>query len=199
MEVGPLAIEAVDAAAETITMAFRHDPVWNVALVAADGSEGHLLPYWRLYVEGARRYDTVFASADAGAVSVWIHPEDPSCRMTRRPRCANWPSARSVRANDCALRALGPFRRAPSHQEAHAYLSLLATRPATPLMPFQQVRAPGWTGRIADAIRHAATAIAIVCTSGRSRLGLRLVSARMVGRAWKRAVYGEGCTCVGLL
>jgi hypothetical protein len=74
MEVRPLAIDAVDAAAETIAMAFRHDPVWSVALKAADGSEDHLLPYWRLYVEGARRYDTVFASAEAGTVSVWIPP-----------------------------------------------------------------------------------------------------------------------------
>jgi hypothetical protein len=66
--------DGLAAATETITLALRHDTVWGVALGVVDGSEDHLDPFWRLYVEGARRYDVVFASADAGTVSVWIPP-----------------------------------------------------------------------------------------------------------------------------
>src|ERR1700712_1028727 len=75
MHVRPVANEDLAAAAtETITLAFRRDPVWGVALGVGDGSEEHLQPFWRFYVDGARRYDTVFTSADAGTVSVWIPP-----------------------------------------------------------------------------------------------------------------------------
>jgi GNAT superfamily N-acetyltransferase len=131
MEVRPLAIEGVDAAAETITMAFQHDPVWSVALKAADGSGDHLLPYWRLFVEGGRRYDTVFASADAGTVSVWIPPGGTELSDDQE-----------AAQRELAERTLGPaqaaalfelwdrFEEHHPHQEPHAYLSLLATRPA---------------------------------------------------------------------
>jgi len=130
MEVRPIALDDVDDVTETIALAFRNDPVWGVALAAANGSHDHLLPYWQIYVEGARRYDTVFASADAGTVSVWIPPGGNE--LTEKQE-------RALR--DIAERALGPTQTAAlvelwdrfdehrSRQERHGYLSLLATRP----------------------------------------------------------------------
>jgi len=74
MDVRPLTMEGVAAATETIARAFLHDPVWGVALGVNGASDDFLLPYWRTYVEGARRYDTAFASEAAGTVSIWIPP-----------------------------------------------------------------------------------------------------------------------------
>jgi len=74
IEVQPIALDEVDAAVETITLAFQTDPVWRVALESPDGATDHLRPYWRFYIEGARRYDSVWASPGAGTVSVWIPP-----------------------------------------------------------------------------------------------------------------------------
>ena len=59
---------------ETLTLAFLHDPVWSVALARPDGSTAHHAAFWRLYVEGALRYSTVFMIDDASAVSVWVPP-----------------------------------------------------------------------------------------------------------------------------
>jgi len=129
MEIRPLTAADVDAATETIALAFDNDPVWSVALRAAQGEE-HIRPYWRAYVEGARRYDTVFASEDAGTVSVWIPPGGTELSGDQE-----------VELRDLVERALDP-RRAEAlfelwdrfdehhpHHEPHAYLSLLATRP----------------------------------------------------------------------
>lgn len=75
MEVRPIAADGVDGASETLAQAFRHDPVWGVSLAVEGGSEDHLLSFWRFYVEGARRYDTAFATDGAATVSVWIPPD----------------------------------------------------------------------------------------------------------------------------
>lgn len=130
MDVHVLPGEELDAATETIAMAFRRDPVWSVALAAADGSEGHLPRCWRLYIEGAQRYATAFASEGAGTVSVWIPPGGTELS-----------DEQEVAMLDVVERALDPERVAAlvelwdrfdehhPHDEPHAYLSLLATRP----------------------------------------------------------------------
>jgi GNAT superfamily N-acetyltransferase len=130
MDVRPLTMEGVGAATETIARAFLHDPVWGVAL-GVDGASGDfLLPYWRVYVEGARRYDTAFASEAAGTVSVWIPPGGTELADDQE-----------VELRELVGRALGPaqakalfelwdrFDEHHPRQEPHAYLSLLATRP----------------------------------------------------------------------
>jgi len=58
----------VNAAVETIALAFQNDPVWAVALGRDDGDADRVHPYWvhpywQLYVEGALRHGTVFISA----------------------------------------------------------------------------------------------------------------------------------------
>jgi GNAT superfamily N-acetyltransferase len=104
--------------------------VWGVALQGLHGETGHLRPYWRHYIDGGRRYDTVFASAGAGIVSVWIPPGGTEVSEEQE-----------ATLRELALAALGPvrsqalfdlwdrFEEHHPHSEPHAYLSLLATRP----------------------------------------------------------------------
>lgn len=131
MEVAPLAAEGVDAASETLATAFRHDPVWGVALEADDGSEAHLLAYWRTYVEGALRYDTVFAGAGAGTVSVWIPPG--GSELSDEQEAVLRELAASALSPSRAAALFELWDRFDDHHpdgEPYAYLSLLATRPS---------------------------------------------------------------------
>jgi GNAT superfamily N-acetyltransferase len=131
MDVRPAGPDDIDAVVETITLAFRHDPVWGPALVAADNGEKHLRPYWRVYVAGALRHDTVFVSGDNATASVWIPPGEtelsPEDESELRELVAD--ALEPERAN--ALHELWE-RFEDNHRcdEPHAYLSLLATRPA---------------------------------------------------------------------
>ena len=74
IRVHPASPEDVDDAVATITAAFSADPVWQPALEAPDGSTEHVAVFWRFFVEGARRYDSVWVSDGARTVSVWIPP-----------------------------------------------------------------------------------------------------------------------------
>jgi GNAT superfamily N-acetyltransferase len=130
MQVEPIGDDDVEAATATITSAFRDDPVWRVALESPNATTEHLHAFWRFYVEGGRRYDTVFATRAAGTVSVWIPPGGTEVSEEQE-----------ALLRDLAREALGPARstalfelwdRFEEHHpdtEPHAYLSLLATRP----------------------------------------------------------------------
>src|SRR3954452_15424788 len=74
MDVHRVTAEEVDAAAGTISRAFRGDPVWGTALGVGDASDADLRAFWRFYVEGARRHGTAFTGLDAVTVSTWIPP-----------------------------------------------------------------------------------------------------------------------------
>jgi len=131
MEVRPIAADGVDGASETIAQAFRHDPVWGVALAVDGGSEDHLLPFWRFYVEGARRYDTVFATDGAATVSVWIPPDGTEMSEDADGSIRELVGRTLSPTSATALAELWQrFERNHPHDEPHAYLSLLATRPA---------------------------------------------------------------------
>lgn len=115
---------------ETIRLAFLGDPVWSVALARPDGSTAHHGPYWRLYVEGALRYSTIFTLEDGAAVSVWIPPGGTDLSAAQETDLE-----RLVRASLEPTAAEAMFelfaRFAANHPtaESHAYLSLLATHP----------------------------------------------------------------------
>jgi GNAT superfamily N-acetyltransferase len=131
VNVQPVGEDMVEPAAETIAQAFRTDPVWGPALGSVDGSTDHLRPYWRHYIEGARRYDTVFATTGARTVSVWIPPGGTELSEEQE-----------AGMRELALDSLGPERAAALFElwecfeanlpqvEPYAYLSLLATHPA---------------------------------------------------------------------
>ena len=120
----------VDRVTETIRLAFLGDPVWSIALARLDGSTVHLDGYWRLYVEGALRYSTVFMTEDASAVSVWVPPDGTELSEAQEAALEQ-----VIRTNlePKTVRALFELwdRFGANHprQEPHAYLSLLATHP----------------------------------------------------------------------
>lgn len=120
----------VDAATETVRLAFERDPVWSVALSRPDGRDDHLLPYWRRFIEGAMRYGTVFVTENADAVSVWLPPGGTELS-----------DEQYVDQRALAIEALGPqradalfelwnrFESTHPDPEPHYYLSLLGTHP----------------------------------------------------------------------
>jgi GNAT superfamily N-acetyltransferase len=120
----------VDAVTETITLAFRDDPVWGPALRRPDGRSDHCAPFWRLWVEGALRYSTVFMADDASTVAVWIPPggtdltDDQEHAVVALLRASLEPEM--VQAYDELWER---FEAAHPHATPHMYLSLLATRP----------------------------------------------------------------------
>jgi GNAT superfamily N-acetyltransferase len=74
MESRPAQPDEADLVAECLHLAFASDPVWGLALGRADGSTDHHHEYWRLFIDGAMRYGTVFMTAGGEAVSVWLPP-----------------------------------------------------------------------------------------------------------------------------
>jgi GNAT superfamily N-acetyltransferase len=120
----------VAAVAETIATAFLHDPVWGVALDPGDGSTQHLRPYWTQYVTGALRYDTVFIGERARTASVWIPPGE--AELSDEQEAETRQLARDALGPDLASALFELWERfddSHPHDEAHAYLSLLATHP----------------------------------------------------------------------
>jgi ribosomal protein S18 acetylase RimI-like enzyme len=130
VQVRPIQATEVDAAALTLALAFRHDPVWGIALELPDASDQHLVPYWRQYVEGARRYETAFVSTDAGTVSMWIPPGGAELSDDQEAALRELAAQTFDHEQASALCELWErFDQHRPHEEPHAYLSLLATRP----------------------------------------------------------------------
>jgi GNAT superfamily N-acetyltransferase len=120
----------VAACVETITLAFRHDPVWSVALRTGNESDAHVRPFWRLYVEGGLRHGTVFITADAATTSIWIPPGEVELSAEQETAMRNLVEAALEPARASALfELLDRFDDRHPHDEPHAYLSMLATRP----------------------------------------------------------------------
>jgi GNAT superfamily N-acetyltransferase len=130
MDVHRVRADELDAAVDTIALAFRADPVWQVALGGLGGREVQLRRYWRFYVEGAHRYDTAFAGPGAGTVSTWIPPGGTELSEEQETELRLLVEQLLSPAQASALFELwARFDDNHPHQESHAYLSLLATRP----------------------------------------------------------------------
>lgn len=130
MEVHRVTTDELDAAVDTIALAFHKDPVWHVALAGAGGAEVQLRRFWRFYVEGARRYDTAFASVGAGTVSIWIPPGGTELSEQQEADIRLLVEQTLPPAQVAALFELWErFDDNHPHHEPHAFLSLLATRP----------------------------------------------------------------------
>jgi len=123
-------VDDVDTVTATIKLAFLADPVWGVALSGVDGSTAHLDQYWRLFVEGALRYSTVFMTDDAAAVSVWVPPDGTELSDTQLLALEDVVHTNLEPARVDALHELwGRFDGNHPRHEPHAYLSLLAAHP----------------------------------------------------------------------
>jgi ribosomal protein S18 acetylase RimI-like enzyme len=118
----------LDRATETITLAFREDPVWGVALARPDGTTDHHAPYWRMFVDGAHDQGGVWLLDDGAAVAVWIPPggRELSESDVEMLKVYNAATLGAEGARD--MHEL--YERFEGHglgEEPFAYLSLLAT------------------------------------------------------------------------
>jgi ribosomal protein S18 acetylase RimI-like enzyme len=121
----------LDRVTECISLAFATDPVWAVALGRPDGLTDHHLAYWRLFVEGASRYGTVFMTDGGEAVSVWLPPDGTELTDRLSVQLDRLLDESLTPGGAAAMRQLYErFEASRAAQPTHAYLSLLATHPA---------------------------------------------------------------------
>ena len=120
----------VDAVTDTITLAFRDDPIWSIALERPDGRTEHTRRFWQLFVEGAVRYSTVFLADDASTVAVWLPPGAKDLTDEQEVELDELIAANLAPAKVQAYRDLWDrFESAHPRTTPHMYLSLLATHP----------------------------------------------------------------------
>jgi GNAT superfamily N-acetyltransferase len=120
--------EELDALAETLTLAFREDPVWSWGFSVREcGLEG-MRAAWRLYLRSALGYDWVWRTEDGAAVALWIPPRKPDLLAKDEQRFE--PLMREA-LGPGAERLFAAFERFEEARpsEPHYYLSLLGTHP----------------------------------------------------------------------
>lgn len=119
----------IDSIAACIAHAFATDPIWSIALARDDGRIDHHQPYWRLFVEGAMRFDTVHQWDSGAAVSVWVPPNEseltPELAATLEGLLEQWLDNDGVSAMNELYERFETAR--GSAPQGHAYLALLAT------------------------------------------------------------------------
>jgi GNAT superfamily N-acetyltransferase len=120
--------EELDALTETLTLAFREDPVWSWGFAVRErGLEG-MRAAWRLYLHSALDYDWVWCTDDTAAVALWIPPGEPDLAPDDEERFE--PLMREALGAD-AEPLFAAFERFEEARpaEPHYYLSLLGTHP----------------------------------------------------------------------
>ena len=128
MDPRPATTADVDVATRIISAAFATDPVWEVALRRADGRTDHHPPYWRLFVEGALRFGTVFLADEASAVSIWLPPGADELSPDGSAALEDLLERSLDPADVAAIHALyARFEASRARLGPHYYLSLLAT------------------------------------------------------------------------
>jgi GNAT superfamily N-acetyltransferase len=114
---------------EIITLAFAKDPLWSRALRRADGRTDHQAVFWRLFVEGALRYDWTWLTEGGEATSVWIPPGGTELSAEQEERLAGLVNEHLGAGADDFFELFARFEAAHPRVEPHYYLSLLGTHP----------------------------------------------------------------------
>jgi len=117
----------VDAAVDTISLAFYSDPVWSWAFPDDDRRPVAFQRWWRLFVESMWPQGFTWTTEHAESVAVWAVPN--GLELTRKAEASIphlldeflGPRAATV------LEALLQFEDAHPHDEPHYYLSIVAT------------------------------------------------------------------------
>jgi GNAT superfamily N-acetyltransferase len=116
----------IDPVTTIIELAFVNDPLWSRALSPL--SIARRRPFWRLFAEGALRYQWTWLLDSGGAASLWIPPEGTEMSTAQEERMSELAiSLGSERDNFHEL--LRRFDAAHPRSEPHYYLSLLGTHP----------------------------------------------------------------------
>ena len=119
----------LDAVTTTITLAFRHDPVWGPAFASPDGGDAVATDLWRFALEGALRYPWTWMTERGEAVSVWIPPGGTELSLEQEERFEGLLVDRLGSAAADVLGLLARFEASHPRTEPHYYLSLLGTHP----------------------------------------------------------------------
>jgi len=130
MQSRPATPADADYVAGCLALAFRSDPVWELALRRADGANDHHHAYWRLFVDGALRYGTVFLTDGGEAVSVWLPPDGTELADEQSQVLGLLLEKHLSADNHAAIFELyGRFEASRAPLPEHYYLSLLGTHP----------------------------------------------------------------------
>lgn len=124
-DIRPATASDLDGVVDTLTMAFKDDPVWSWAFP----DPADLGVWWRFLIGSALRYPEVWIASDYAAASVWIPPEGTELTEAEEDRVDSLledlvgPRAASVVA------LLERFDASHPRDRAHYYLSLLGVHP----------------------------------------------------------------------
>ena len=130
MESRPALPDEADLVASCLQLAFASDPVWELALRRADGATDHHREYWRLFVDGALRYGTVFMTPGGEAVSVWLPPGGSELADEQVAVLEHLLSQNLGPGDQTAIFELYQrFEASRAPLSDHYYLSLLGTHP----------------------------------------------------------------------
>jgi GNAT superfamily N-acetyltransferase len=123
--------EDLDRVVEILVGAFENDPTWSWAFPDPTQRPLQYRRLWRLFVEGAARYPSVWLNADETATAVWIPPG--GTEMSPEQEAQIEPLIRElVGAEDAprVQRTVDAFGEAHPRDTDHYYLTLLGTDPA---------------------------------------------------------------------
>lgn len=130
MDARPATTDDADGLARCLAMAFATDPVWEPALRSADGSTQHHQNYWRLFIDGALRYGTVFMTEGGEAVSVWLPPGGTELDEGQEQALEHLLAGHlDADSRDAMIELYERFADSRATRPEHYYLSLLGTHP----------------------------------------------------------------------
>jgi GNAT superfamily N-acetyltransferase len=122
--------EDLDRVVEILVGAFYEDPAWAWAFPDPALRRDQHRRIWRLFVEGAARYPSVWLNADETAAAVWIPPGGTEFSPEQEAQFE--PLVQELLGDDAprVMAMLQAFEDAHPHHADHYYLTLLGTDPA---------------------------------------------------------------------
>jgi GNAT superfamily N-acetyltransferase len=120
----------VDDAVAVLASAFAEDPTWTWVFPDPALRPGQHAWLWRLFVEGALRYSSVWLSADRAATAVWIPPGGTDLSQEQEAELEEWIEALPAEARDRSRAAVELFDAAHPRDAPHYFLTLLGTHAA---------------------------------------------------------------------
>jgi GNAT superfamily N-acetyltransferase len=116
-----------DTVVDILVSAFYNDPTWGRLFADPLRRREQHARVWRVLVEGAIRYPTVWLSANDTATALWIPPGVPD--LSPEQEAAFAPMIEEMLDADAkpVMHAFETLENAHPHDEPHYYLTLLGT------------------------------------------------------------------------
>jgi GNAT superfamily N-acetyltransferase len=115
----------VDGLTETVSLAFRDDPLWSWAFPDPTRIDG----WWRFLIGSALRYPWTWVAGDYAAVAVWIPPSGVELTEEEEERLEPLLKGLDMSRAPAIMQLLERFEDSHPHERPHYYLSLLGTHP----------------------------------------------------------------------